>query len=311
MAEGVATRRPSSACRRRLGVVMPICETVDSGARGSAHGPRKRSSMLMRREPRASWTACPRSPVISMANRGAHRTFCGRVPRLATLAAPRRRGPRRRPVGLAVEQMVVLVDEEALRRGDQVEAVVPQPPGDAPRRPAGEDRRPVDARVEGGGRRVGLSAELVEQLAQARSQGVGLEDQVVGRPLDRSRRGLRDRRPGRPCTCVGAPTTTRSAPSVRSAVVVAADTTSVANTSRSPSATWSAITWVLPYMDSKMTSAVGAGPVDRSSQLLVGAARRPCMHNGTGPVEWSALLARTAERYHPHGAIVCRSLAPR
>ena len=85
--------------------------------------------------------------------------------------------------------------------------------------------------VEGGGGRVGASARA-DRTARA-GPVPGRRPRGPGRRATARRRSPpppATGRPGRPCTCVGAPTTTRSTPAIRSAVVVAADTTSVANT---------------------------------------------------------------------------------
>src|SRR5215471_19525069 len=78
------------------------------------------------------------------------------------------------PVVLPVEQAVLLIDEEAVWRRDQMRAVVPQQPGDTRRGTPGEERRHVDAGVE----RSGLARERAERrepLTQAEPVRAGLE----------------------------------------------------------------------------------------------------------------------------------------
>src|SRR5215831_10008458 len=78
------------------------------------------------------------------------------------------------PVVLPVEQAVLLIDEEAVWRRDQMRAVVPQQPGDTRRGTPGEQRTHVDASAE----RCALArqrAEGREPLTQAEPVRTGLE----------------------------------------------------------------------------------------------------------------------------------------
>src|SRR5688572_27116619 len=74
--------------------------------------------------------------------------------------------PRAGPLGLAVDELVVLVDEEALGLDDLGEAMVTEPVADAARGASGEERRGVDPRVEGRGRRALTGTNVAEPVAK-------------------------------------------------------------------------------------------------------------------------------------------------
>src|SRR5208282_1893071 len=66
--------------------------------------------------------------------------------------------------GLAVEQRVLMADQEALRGGDEMVAVPPQQPADAPAGVAGERRDAVEPGVEGGRQGMPAAAEALEPV---------------------------------------------------------------------------------------------------------------------------------------------------
>src|SRR5664280_2148978 len=88
-------------------------------------------------------------------------------------------GPTAGPVGLAGEEVIVLVDEEALGLGHLTEPMVTEPSADSLRGASGEFGRPVETGVEGRRRGAVHLAEAMEPGTQARPLCIGVECAVV------------------------------------------------------------------------------------------------------------------------------------
>src|ERR1039458_7372523 len=82
---------------------------------------------------------------------------------------------------LARFEVLLQGDEEALGLGDHLEPVLPKPSADYPRRPPSENRRTVEAGVEGSNLCLAL-AERRKPVTHAGAVGVAIEHQIV---LDR------------------------------------------------------------------------------------------------------------------------------
>ena len=119
-------------------------------------------------------------PLVGGENSG--RTGCSAAAAAAATDAPTPSPAPRRPRG-----------GSACRRGalgsdDQAEVVVPQPAGDPSRRPTGQRSRPVEPRVERGGRRVTTRRNRLDPIAQTRASGLRIEGEPSGLLLLRHHR---------------------------------------------------------------------------------------------------------------------------
>src|SRR5262245_2627199 len=90
---------------------------------------------------------------------------------------------------LAADEVVLLVDEEAVRHRDETCSTSAQQMADTPRRAPGEDCRNIDTRVERGGL-ARQGGEGRERLAQAKPVRAGFEGEHAVRLAGRLASGL-------------------------------------------------------------------------------------------------------------------------